>query len=86
MNEEIKNLINEMKEVVMELHRSAGDLDDCIQSLERYLAHEKIAEDQIAFAIRLYKVKRIDHCNEHDYHKLVDKEYDIWNCLLDTTK
>ena len=87
MNEEIKNLINEMKEVVMELHRSAGNLDECIQGMERSLSEmDADDKDEIRFTMRFFRKSRLDSEYVHKYDILVAREYDIWNRLLNTTK
>lgn len=85
MNDEIKNLLNEMEKVVMELHRNAAQLDDCIQSLGRLLSEED-DKDSIRFLIQSYRRMRVDYSHNHQYDNLYNKEVDIWNRLLDTTK
>ena len=85
MNEEIKNLINELKEVVMELHRNAGHLDDNITSLE-YLLSEEDDKDSVRFLIQSYRRTRAMYDHSHQYSELIDKENDIWQRLLKATK
>ena len=83
MNDEIKNLIDELKEVVMELHRSAGNLDDCIQTMEQLLSEEDLNDKDCArFIIRSGNRSRAESDYNHQYYKLIDKENGIWQRLL----
>lgn len=85
MNDEIKNLINELKEVVMELHRNAGNLDDNITGLE-YLLSEEDDKDSARFLIQSYRRSRAMYDHNHQYSELINKENDIWNRLLEASK
>lgn len=84
MNKEIKNLIDELKEVVMELHRSAGNLDDCIQTMEQLLSEEDLNDKDCArFIIQSGTRSRAESNYLHKYSELTDKENSIWRRLLD---
>lgn len=85
MNEEIKNLTNEMKEVILKFSRYAAQLDDCIQSLERLLSDED-DKDSIRFLIQSYRRMRAEHNYNHPYDKLIEQENDIWNRLEEAAK
>ena len=79
MNKETEKCIEELKEVVMDLHRSAGNLDSIIQAIES----EKDSSEEYV------KIMIASQCNwRHGLRKneLDKKEDIIWEQMIATFK
>lgn len=83
MSEEIKNLIEEMKQVVLDLHRSAGDLDKYVQILEYEMADKKKPGDldYIRAFVKCQHRYRLDTKKDKRYSSLDLREESIWTRL-----
>ena len=72
-------LIEELKGVVMDLHRSASQLDDAIQSIED-------VDVNGTEYMRLFVSHQYNYRNDYKIHKqydeLEEREIDIWNRLI----
>lgn len=83
MNEEIKKRIDELKEVVISLYRSAGSLDQQIQELEMEIFGRKDTDRLLLLAMaenqRNYR-KSLKTCCEYDI--LDEKEEKSWNEII----
>lgn len=76
--EEKQKLIDEMKEVVMDIHRYAGKLDNVIQVLELEAEIDNPNQDEWKILVRCQK----QYCE--DYYKLIQftkREEEIWSKL-----
>lgn len=77
---EKQKLINEMKEIVMDIHRYAGKLDAAIQALEFESEIDNPNQDDWRILVRYQK----QYCE--DYYKLMQltkREEEIWSKLTD---
>ena len=75
MKENIKALIEELKGVVMDLHRSAGGLDRIVQDLE---LETESSEEYLKVYIAAQRNYRRDH-KKAAFGDVEQKEDDIWN-------
>lgn len=82
MNEDAKNAIKELKEVVLEFHRTAGKLDDIVREIES----TKESGDYLSIFIRAKRLYREDVKSQNDYKNLDKREEHAWNKLIDATK
>lgn len=85
MREQIKKEIEELKKVVLDLHRSAGSLDDYIQMLEEELNCSGDEEYSKIF-IRQIQTYRMDVKRNRGFDKLEEKENKIWQQIIDAVK
>ena len=74
MNKNIKALIEELKGVVMDLHRSAGCLDRIVQDLE---LETESSEEYLKMYINTQRNYRRDY-KKAAFGNIELKEYDIW--------
>jgi Mg2+ and Co2+ transporter CorA len=81
MNNNVKFAIGELKEVVMDLHRSAGRLDDIIQGIEREEAENEPFFEMYIKAQAQYRgnIKTV-------FGDLDAKETLIWEKLINLAK
>lgn len=87
MSKNIKQRMDKLKEVVMDLHRSAGQLDQLIQSIE----HEIVGRDEIDYEYLMVFVKSQQNYRESlksatGYDILNEKEEFYWEKLIETIK
>lgn len=77
--EKIKEAVDELKQEIIWLIRSAGNLDDVIQSIERGLEESNDAEyfDMLVRTSCTYRNHYIDHCQSNS------KESDAWDRLIE---
>ena len=83
MDERTRTLLDELKDVVLELHRSAGQLDSVIQNIESEL-HSSSDRDYLDALISQMLRYRIDVKNYREYNKLDTRELSIWNQLIES--
>lgn len=81
MPEEITKLIEELKEIVLYLHRSAGNLDEVIQNIE----NGKNRSGDLSTFIGVYRQYRVT-CKTLHYSNLDKRENDIWQKIVNTIK
>lgn len=81
MSENTKKLIEELKEVMMDLHRSAGQLDEAIRSIETEIEEESDTE-RIRYFIAAQANFRDTFIHHYSYTNLDQREKDLWNKLL----
>lgn len=86
MNENLKKSIEELKEVMMDLYRSAGNLDELIRFIEGI--SEEYSDD-VDFMNRYMKTQarfRMDHKHNAELDILEDRERSIWQDLIKSTE
>ena len=86
MNENLKKSIEELKEVMTDLHRSAGNLDASIRIIE--CISEEYSDD-VDFMNRFMKMQarcRMDHKHNTELDILEDRESSIWQDLIKSTE
>lgn len=86
MNENLKKSIEELKEVMMDLYRSAGNLDELIRIIEGI--SEEYSDD-VDFMNRFMKTQarvRMDHKHNAKLDILEDRERSIWQDLIKSTE
>ena len=83
MNAKSKELIEELKGIVMDLHRSASKLDDAIQSIE----HVDVKDNDFMSVYIQQQCKwRNDYKTNKQYHNIEEREIDIWIKLIESLK
>ena len=82
MRENIKEHIEELKEVVLELHRSAANLDEYIQMLEMELGNPVLENKYADMLTKRYQTYRMVYKHDRGFNKLDEKENDIWMQLI----
>ena len=82
MRENIKEHIEELKEVVLELHRSAANLDEYVQMLEIELGNPVLENKYADMLTKRYQTYRMAHKDDRELDKLNEKESDIWMQLI----
>ena len=82
MTENIKNALDELKALVMTLHRSAGHLDDLIQQIEN---DGSITESDDYFRMIVCQIirYRVGMLQDKNWLNLDEREQSLWNSLLD---
>ena len=86
MNENLKKSIDELKEVMMDLYRSAGTLDELIRLIEG--TSEEYSDD-VDYMNRFMKTQarfRMDHKHNAELDILEDRERSIWQDLIKSTE
>ena len=80
---QITKRIDKLKEVVMDLHRSAGQLDQLIQSIENELVGgDEIDKDFLMVFVKSQEQYREQFKTAREYHILDEKEEFYWEKLL----
>ena len=83
MNTKSKELIEELKDIVMDLHRSASQLDDAIQAIEEV----NVNDNEF---MRMFVLHQCNFRNDYKIHKQYDelekREIDIWKRLIESLK
>ena len=82
MQENIKEHIEELKEVVLELHRSAANLDEYVQMLEIELGNPVLENKYADMLTKRYQTYRMAYKHDREFDKLNEKESDIWMQLI----
>jgi hypothetical protein len=82
MDTNIKDLIEELKGVVLDLHRSAGNLDQLIQTIEIEEGAPSNKEEYLKMYIRSQGLYREDFKKARGYNELDEKEKIIWKKLI----
>ena len=82
MSENIKEHIEELKEVVLELHRSAANLDEYVKMLEIELDNPVLENKYADMLIKRYQTYRMFYKHDRGFNKLNEKENDIWMRLI----
>lgn len=81
MNKKAKEKLEELKEIVLDLHRSAGMLDRLIMNIESITGEDdKFNEVLINQQCRL----RFDQLKATEFGNLTEKERTIWLNLIDS--
>lgn len=85
MNEKAKEQIEKMKDLVMQLHRSAGNLDQMIQDIETDMNGVSNVDYLIHYikAKQLWRTEIKRHCGFDNFAK---DEAKIWNNLIKAIK
>ena len=86
MNENLKKSIEELKEVMMDLYRSAGTLDELIRLIEG--TSEEYSDD-VDYMNRFMKTQarfRMDHKHNAELDILEDRERSIWQDIIKSTE
>ena len=82
MRENIKEHIEELKEVVLELHRSAANLDEYVQMLEIELGNPVLKNKYADMLTKRYQTYRMEYKHTRGFDRLNEKENDIWMQLI----
>ena len=81
---QITKRVDKLKEVVMNLHRSAGQLDQLIQSIENELyGREEIDKDFLMVFVKSQEQYRESFKTAKEYHILNEKEEFYWEKLIE---
>lgn len=86
MDKTIKKSIEELKEVMMDLYRSAGALDELIRLIE---STSEAYSDNTEYMNRFMKIQaqfRMDHKHTAGFDILEDRERLIWQDLIKATE
>ena len=86
MREDIKKRIEELKEVVINLYRSAGSLDEYIRLLESELEHPVCNNEYAEIYAKQIAGYRMDLKERRGYDKLDEREKEIWQQLINAVK
>lgn len=86
MEDDIKKCIEELKDVVLELHRNAGHLDQWIQNLEFDISslsnRDRNDPEIMKIRIQHYAHFRQAHKVNDNYSSLDSRENSIWDKML----
>ena len=82
MNENTKTFIEELKKVVLDLHRSAGQLDEIIQSIETEMENNDSDKNYMDMYISHMLRYRLDAKDSKGYNQLETRELAIWDQLI----
>lgn len=75
--------VNKLKDVVMNLHRSAGQLDQMIQSIEAELhGRDEVDKEWLHVFVKSQMQYREDFKTAKEYHTLDEREEFYWEKLL----
>lgn len=87
MNDDLKNQLNELKSIVLSLHRSAGQLDEIIMSIENEINNNVYADKEF---LKLFIKTQCDYRNDKKFHSNLNeldvKESIIWIKLIEAVK
>lgn len=86
MNENFKQSLSELKEIVLRLHRWAGDLDSLILSIESE-TRNKVGFDK--YFMRCFVVTQFNYRESRkqaEFANLDREEQEIWKKLIEATK
>lgn len=87
MDKNIQKRLDKLKEVVMNLHRSAGQLDQMIQSIEvELVGKDEIDKEWLMIFVKSQEDYRENYKTAHEYHILDEKEEFYWEKLIETIK
>lgn len=86
MGDEEKQVIDEFRRLVMDLHRTAGRLDNIISSIEN--CYEEYSDDRkmVSDFVELKYRARITSKYDKGYDDLDTREEELWNRLIGLTK
>lgn len=86
MNENFKQSLSELKDIVLSLHRSAGNLDSLIQSIEVEIWNQDNLDlDDLRYVvINLYDCRKSR--KKFEFANLDREEQEIWKKLIEATK
>lgn len=86
MSDETKKLIEELKVIRLELFRSAASLDGFIAQLDNDLdkLDGRAGPDYVKTKVRWLQVHREDEIRVLEYDKLISKEKEIWQKIIDS--
>lgn len=80
---ETERLIGELKEVVMELHRSAGNLDTIIRDIEGVISADP---EELKYFVVAESNYRGDYVRLSNWDTLIEKERSLWKELIASIK
>ena len=81
---QVTKRVNKLKDVVMNLHRSAGQLDQLIQSIENELVgRDEIDKDFLMVFVKSQERYREQFKTAREYHILDEKEEFYWEKLIE---
>lgn len=86
MREEIKKQIEEMKGIVLDLHRSAGNLDEQIRLLENELDDPGCNGVYVNMYVQHLCRHRNDFKLDRKYNDFDEKEDKIWQQLINAVR
>lgn len=86
MNENLKKSIEELKEVMMDLYRSAGGLDELIRLIEGTSEEYSDDADYMNSFMKMQAKFRMDHKHNAKLDILEDRERSIWQDLIKSTE
>ena len=79
--------LDKLKEVVLNLHRSAGQLDQMIQSIELELVgRDEIDANWLMVFVKSQEAYRENFKTAKEYHIFDEKEEFYWEKLIDAIK
>lgn len=82
---QVTKRVNKLKDVVMNLHRSAGQLDQLIQSIENELVgRDEIDKEYLMHFVKSQEQYRESFKTAKEYHILDEKEEFYWEKLIET--
>lgn len=85
MNNEFTNTLNELRGVVLDLHRSAGKLDNIICNIESLNEEDLNDLDYMNKYVKHLYMHRVDSNIRNGYGSLNEEENDIWKRLIAAT-
>lgn len=81
---QVTKRVNKLKDVVMNLHRSAGQLDQLIQSIENeFVGRDEIDKDFLMVFVKSQEQYREQFKTAREYHILDEKEEFYWEKLIE---
>lgn len=86
MREESKQLIERLKNVAADLHRSASKLDEFVRSMEKTAEEYSDDPELVQHVFSRYYAYRYDYLRSNDLIGLEPIEVDIWKRLIDSAK
>lgn len=84
MNAKSKEIIEELKGIVMDLHRSASQLDYAIQNIEELDGIKDM--EFVSVSVKHHYNYRNDYKIHKQYHNIEERELDIWKRLIESLK
>ena len=84
MNAKSKELIEVLESIVMDLHRSASQLDNTIQSIKDTCDIHDV--EFMLMSVKQHYRFRNDYKKYRQYDTIDEREIDIWNQLIESLK
>lgn len=86
MNEETKKMIEELEKMVLYLHRSASQLDECVQSMKILAEMDFANKSYLSMVFKRHRLNRYERLHKTNLFKLEDREDAVWSKLIESVK